>query len=311
MAPSRRQEPTVEYLAADKNFLKIEEEAFSAYAACRFVIQPAPYEHTSSYRTGSKDGPEAMIRASHYVELYDEELNQETYRQGGICTLPPLDFTGRVDEAAVVLIEERMSRLLADGKFPIMLGAEHTATLGTVRAFRKQFPRLAVLQIDAHSDLRADYEGNRYSHASVMARVQELGVPLVQVGIRAQCREEAERIRASTAIHTLYAHQLRSRPRAEWIGEVVRHLAEDVYVTVDADGFDPSIVPAVGTPEPNGLAWEEALTLVQAVCANRRVVGFDVVELAPLPKSTVSEYTLAKFVYKFIGLVTRADGRRA
>jgi agmatinase len=293
----------VEYLPADKNFLKIEDQAFHRYDACRFVLHGAPYEHTSSYHAGSKDGPEAIILASHYVELYDEELDQETYRRGGICTLPPLDFTGKVNEAAVRLVEEKTSRLLADGKFPIMLGAEHTVTLGAVRAFHKAFPTLAVLQIDAHSDLRDSYEGNRYSHASVMARVHELGVPLVQVGIRAQCREEADLIRSSATVHTLYAHQLRNRPSPEWAQEAVRHLTDHVYVTIDADGFDPSVIPAVGTPEPNGLTWDQGLSLLRAVCKARRVIGFDVVEVAPLPHSTVSEYTLAKLVYKLIGLL--------
>jgi len=297
----------VEYLSTDNNFLKIEDEAYYRYADCRFVIHGAPYEHTSSYRAGSKDGPEAIIRASHYVELYDEELDQETYRHGGICTLPPLEFAGKVNEAAVLLIEERTTRLLADGKFPIMLGAEHTVTLGAVRALHRMIPRLAVLQIDAHSDLRDSYEGNRYSHASVMARVHELGVPLVQVGIRAQCREEAELIRSSASVHTLYAHQLRDRPSTEWAREVLRHLTDAVYITVDADGFDPSVIPAVGTPEPNGLTWAEGMSLLRAVCATRRVVGFDVVEVAPVPYSSVSEYTLAKLVYKLLGCVALCD----
>jgi agmatinase len=295
----------VEYLPADKNFLRIEEEAFHRYSDCRFVIHGAPYEHTSSYRAGSKEGPEAIIRASHYVELYDEELDQETYRHGGICTLPPLDFAGKINEAAVALIEERTTRLIVDGKFPIMLGAEHTVTLGAVRALHKVFPRLTVLQIDAHSDLRDAYEGNRYSHASVMARVHELGIRLVQVGIRAQCREEAELIRSSVTVHTLYAHQLRNRPSADWVEEVLRRLTDEIYLTLDADGFDPSVIPAVGTPEPNGLTWTEGMGLLRAVCATGRVVGFDVVEVAPVPHSTVSEYTLAKVVYKLIGMVAR------
>jgi agmatinase len=297
--------PLVEYLPTEKNFLKIEDEAFYRYADCRFVVYGAPYEHTSSYRAGSKEGPAAILRASHYVELYDEELDRETYRHGGICTLPPLDFASKVDEAAVALVEERTARLLADGKFPIMLGAEHTVTLGAVRAARKVYPSLSVLQIDAHSDLRENYEGNRYSHACVMARVHDLSVPLVQVGIRAQCIEEARLIRSSTNIHTLYAHQLRARPTADWVADAVAHLSGDVYVTIDADGFDPSIVPAVGTAEPNGLSWEEGMALLRGICANRRVVGFDVVEVAPVPQATLSEYTLARLVYKLIGLVAR------
>lgn len=296
----------MESLPTDQNFLKIEDPAFYRYEDSRFVVYGAPYEHTSSYHAGSKHGPEAIIAASHFVELYDEELDRETYRHGGVCTTTPLDFTDAVDEAAVALIEGRTNQLLADGKFPIMLGAEHTVTLGAVRAFKAKYPDLCVLQIDAHSDLRAEYEGNRYSHASVMARVHDLGVPLVQVGIRAQSKDEAALIRSSPSnIHTLYAHHVRSRPTAEWVAEAVGRLTGPVYVTIDADGFDPSVVPAVGTAEPNGLTWHEGLSLLRAACAARTVVGFDVVEVAPVPQSTLSEFTLAKLVYKLIGLVQR------
>lgn len=291
-------------LPADRNFLGIEDDAFCRYEASRFVVFGAPYEHTSSYRGGSAAGPAAIVAASRYVELYDEELGGEPYRRGGICTLDPLDFAGAVDGAAVSLVERHTARLLADGKFPVMLGAEHTVTLGAVRAVRAAYPRAGVLQIDAHSDLRAEYNGNRYSHASVMARVHELGVPLVQVGIRAQCREEAELARSAGTIHTIYAHDLKARPTAEWVAEAVSKLPEDVYVTIDADGFDPAVVPAVGTAEPNGLTWGEGVAVLRAVCGSRRVVGFDVVEVAPSPHSTVSEYTLAKLAYKLIGLIT-------
>ena len=297
----------MEHLPADRNFLRIEDEEFCAYDKGRFVVYGAPYEHTSSYREGSKDGPDAIIAASQFVELYDEELDFEPYRKGGICTLTPLDFASRVDEAALKLIEHRTSRLLRDEKFPIMLGAEHTVTLGAVRAVRQMFPDVCVLQLDAHSDLRESYEGSRYSHASVMARVHELGVPLVQVGIRAQCREEAQLIHDSADIHTLYAHQLKARPTEQWVQEAVGHLGTNVYVTIDADGLDPSIVPAVGTPEPNGLTWGEATALLRAVCGVRRVVGFDVVELAPLPDSSISQYTLAKLAHKLIGMIACAS----
>jgi agmatinase len=292
----------VEHLPADENFLKIEDEHYCSYAASRFVIFGAPYEHTSSYRRGSREGPAAIIRASHFVELYDEELDQESYQRGGICTLPPLEFAGHVDEAAVQLIESRTAQIAAAGKFPIMLGAEHTVTLGAVRAMRLKFPDLCVLQIDAHSDLRESYEGSRYSHASVMARVHELGVPIVQVGIRAQCIEEARLIRSSPGIHTLYAHQLKAEPIERWVEETLRHVSSNVYITIDADGFDPSILPAVGTAEPNGLTWGEGLGLLRAVFEQRQVVGMDVVETAPLRDSTLSEFTLAKLIYKLIGV---------
>jgi agmatinase len=293
----------VDHLRADANFLKIEDEQYCSYAKSRFAIYGAPSEHTSSYREGSKDGPDAIIRASHFVEFYDEELDQETYRLGGICTLPALEFGNNVDEAAVKMIEDRTSRLLADGKLPIMLGAEHTVTFGAVRAAHARFPDLCVVQIDAHSDLRDSYEGSKYSHASVMARVYDLRARIVQVGIRAQCIEEARLIRSSPNIHTLYAHQLKAQPTAQWVEETLRHVSQNVYVTIDADGFDPSVIPAVGTAEPNGLTWGEGLSLLRAVFGQRNVVGMDVVEIAPLRDSTISEFTLAKLIYKLIGVV--------
>jgi agmatinase len=294
----------MQQLEADQNFLKIEDPALCGYAESRFVIYEAPYEHTSSYHSGSKDGPRAILRASHYVEFYDEVLEQETLRKGGICTLEPLDFKGKVNRFAVSLIEQQTDQLLKDGKFPVMLGAEHTVTLGAVQAFKKRSPKLSVLQIDAHSDLRQSYEGNQYSHASVMARVVELGVPLVQVGIRALCVEEADFIRQGGTALTLFAHRLRQMPTQQWVDQVVASLSDDVYITIDADGFDPSIVPAVGTAEPNGLTWNDGQALLSAVCAKKNVVGFDVVEIAPAPDSTLSEYTLAKLVYRLIGLIS-------
>ncbi len=294
----------MQHLPAEKNFLRIEEESLCSYDSSRFVIFEAPYEHTSSYRSGSRQGPGAIIRASHFVEMYDETLEQESVRLGGICTVEPLDFAGKVDRFAVALIEQQTEKLLKDGKFPIMLGAEHTVTLGAVQAFKKRFSKLSVLQIDAHSDLRESYEGNRYSHASVMARVVELGVPLVQVGIRALCIEEAEFIRTGGTAHTLFAHQLRDMPTQKWVDQVISHLGEQVYITIDADGFDPSVIPAVGTAEPNGLTWNDSLALLTEVCARRQVVGFDVVEVAPDPNAIISEYTLAKLIYRLIGLIT-------
>lgn len=295
----------MQHLPAEQNFLRIEDERLCSYANSRFVIFEAPYEHTSSYRGGSRNGPAAIVRASHYVEFYDEVLQQESVRHGGICTVEPLDFAGKVDRFAVALIEQQTDQLLKDGKFPIMLGAEHTVTLGAVQTIQKRFPQVSVLQIDAHSDLRESYEGNRYSHASVMARVVELGVPLVQVGIRALCIEEAEFIQAGGTKHTLFAHQLRGTPTQHWVDEVVSHLGEQVYITIDADGFDPSVIPAVGTAEPNGLTWSDGQALLTAVCAKKKVVGFDVVEVAPDPNATLSEYTLAKLVYRLIGLIAR------
>lgn len=189
-------------LGTEHNFLGIEDENLYAYDKARFVIQSAPYESTSSYLQGSAKGPLAILEASHFVEFYDEELDQESFRMGGI-ELDPIDFTGKFDADAIDLIEKHTDRLIADGKFVVSLGAEHSVTLGFVKSHVKKYGNVLVFQIDAHSDLRFAYHDNIYSHASVMARIHELGLNLVQIGIRAQCKEESDLIKVSLEYHHL------------------------------------------------------------------------------------------------------------
>lgn len=292
----------MKYLNHKKNFLAITEDDLCSYKKSRYVIQSAPYEYTSSYLQGSSKGPSAIIKASQFVELYDEELDQESFRYGGICTLPPMEFKDKVDEKAVKLIEKHTDQLLADNKFPVTLGAEHTITYGTMRAVKKKYDQVCMLQIDAHSDLREEYHGNKYSHASVMKRVYDMGVPLTQIGIRAQCIEEAQLIRSSKNINTFYAHDVRKN--GAWMEEALKTLGDNVYISIDADGFDPAVVPAVGTAEPNGLFWNETLEFLKLVISKKNVVGFDVVEIAPAKGNILSEYTMAKLVYRLIGYLT-------
>lgn len=286
-------------LGKEENFLGIEEPELCSYENAKFVIQSAPYEHTSSCLEGSAKGPAAILNASHYVEFYDEELDKETYKECGIATLGPIDFGNKVNADAVDLIEKSTERLIGDEKFVISLGAEHTVTLGFVKAHTKRYSDLTVLQIDAHSDLRTTYHDNPYSHASVMARVHDLGINLCQVGIRAQSKEESDLIKSSTNIQTFYAHQIRKNPN--WMSEAISCLTENVYLTIDADGFDPSIVPAIGTAEPGGLYWEETLDFLKMVIAEKNVIGFDVVEVAPRKGEILSEYNMAKLIYRLIG----------
>jgi agmatinase len=288
-------------LATKHNFLGIEDEKLYQYQSSRYVIQQVPYEYTSSYLAGSKKGPAAIVKASQFVELYDEELGYETYKKCGIATLKPIEFKDKINEKAVDLIEKETSRLLDDKKFVVSLGAEHTVTYGFVKAFRKKYKNFSVLQIDAHSDLREAYHDNPYSHASVMKRVYDMGLPIVQVGIRAQCIEEAQLIKKSKLISTYYAHQIRKDAR--WIDKVIKDLNNDVYITIDADGFDPSIMPAVGTAEPNGLFWNETLDLLRKVASSKNIIGFDIVECAPAKGTILSEYTLAKLAYRIIGYI--------
>ena len=288
-------------LSNDKAFLAIPESDLCSYEQSKFVIQQVPYEHTSSYIEGSAKGPQAIVNASHFVEFYDEELDCETYKSCGIATLFPIDFKGMVDEAAINLIEKETDALLNDKKFVISIGAEHTVTNGFVRSHKKKYPGLAVLQIDAHSDLRQSYHNNIYSHASVMKRIHDMGIPLVQIGIRAQCKEEAELIKSSSIINTFYAYEIRKNNL--WMSEALEKLPEHVYLTIDADGFDPAVIPAVGTAEPNGLFWSETLQFLKLVCSKKKVIGFDIVECAPIEDSILSEYTLAKLIYKLIGYI--------
>lgn len=287
----------------EKNFLGITEPELCKYDKSKFVIQSLPYEHTSSYVAGSARGPEAIIGASHFVEFYDEMLQMETYKQCGIATAEPLKFEQKIDADAIALIEAATDQFIKDGKFVISLGAEHTVTFGLVKSHLKKYPGLSVLQIDAHADLRFSYHDNLYSHASVMARVHELEVPLVQIGIRALSKPEADLSASSKKIHTFYAHDIRTN--SNWMEAALAKLTDNVYITIDADGFDPSIMPAVGTAEPGGLFWQETIEFLQMVIERKKVVGFDIVECAPADDNVLSEYTLAKLCYRLIGFLVK------
>lgn len=279
----------------------ISEKELCSYGSSKIVIQQAPYEHTSSYLSGSSAGPAAILKASHFVEFYDEELDTEIYKDTGIATLQPLDFTGKANADAIDLIERETSALLEDGKFVVSLGAEHTVTYGFVKAFAEKFDNLTVLQLDAHSDLREAYQDNPYSHASVMKRIYDMGLNICQAGIRAQCLEEARLIKSSPRIHTAFAWQIQTEH--EWIERLAAACTENVYITIDADGFDPSVTPAVGTAEPGGLGWYEGLRLLRRVCETKNVVGFDIVECAPAESSILTQFNLAKLAYKLMGYI--------
>jgi agmatinase len=289
----------MKFYHTENNFLGIEKPELYEYNSTKVVIQSAPYEHTSSYLQGSAKGPEAVIEASHYVEFYDEETDSEAFADIGICTLEPYNFDSKVNQEAMDFLYSHTKVHVDNSKFVVTIGAEHTVSSALVKAHLHKYPNLRVLQIDAHSDLRMAYQGNPFSHASVMARVVEMNVPLTQVGIRAQCKEEAEWIKQNPNIHTFYAHQVHNNPN--WIEEVVKTLGNDpVYVTIDADGFDPSVMPAVGTAEPNGLSWNQGTSLLKLVSEKCNVVGFDIVELAPKEGEILTQFNCAKLLYKFL-----------
>jgi agmatinase len=291
-------------LDARSNFLGIEKE-FSSFEKSRAVIIPAPYEATVSYGRGTKNGPTAILQASHYVEHFDEETKREIHQERGIATLAPLDFARKKDEAAIQLLHDTVTELLTAGKFVVTLGGEHTISAAPIAAYAKKHQDLSVLQFDAHSDLRPEYMGNKYSHASVMARVCEFLDPkrLVQVGIRAQTKEEAMFIREN-GVNTYYAHEIRggkyTRLLKYWDDAAIDQLTGHVYVTFDVDAFDPSIMPATGTPEPNGLFWAEVMQCLRKLSQRKNIVGFDIVELAPIKGLHHPDLTAAKMVSKIL-----------
>ena len=285
-------------LGAKGNFLRIEKE-ISSFQTSRIVVVPAPYEHTVSYGWGTRLGPQAILEASRYVEHYDEELGTELCETVGVATLPSIAFGKSANEKAVDKIYQVVKKLLAQDKFVAVLGGEHTISQAPIRAHLEKYPDLSVIQFDAHADLRDTYEGTKFSHACVMARVCEFMDPtrIAQVGIRALCIEEAQFIRQK-GINTQYAHQIRADN--DWISRILPTLSHHVYVTFDVDGFDPSIMPSTGTPEPNGLYWSETMGLLRLIGEQKHIVGFDVVEFAPMKGYHHPDYTAAKLTYKLM-----------
>lgn len=298
----------------EHNFLGIDEPWCHPDQAGVYVL-PVPYEHTSSYIQGSDRGPSAILEASCQVEFYDEQLKCEPFREwGGIATATALNLEGKVDRAAVDGIERFVAPHVGTGRFLVTLTGEHTGALGAIRAHAKRYPDLCVVQIDAHGDLREAYEGNPFSHASVMARVVEDGHPLVQVGIRSISREEIARIENTDRITTFFASGIvdPSGPyegkSSRWIPDVVAACRGPVYLTFDCDGLDASIVPALGTPEPGGLGWYDTLNLVAALAAGPGIVGMDVSEIAPIEGFVAPQFSIARLIYRMLGRI-RA-GRR-
>jgi agmatinase len=269
----------------------------SAFENAGVLIWPVPYEKTVSYGLGTREGPEAIIDASRYMELYDEELDRET-AEIGIHTLAAID-TDRAPEEMIPALQSEAARLLATGKFLCMLGGEHSITPPVVRAFCAKYPKLSVLQIDAHADLRESYEGSPLSHASAMRRVVE-SCPAVQVGIRSLSLDEARAI-PSLPTRIFWAKDIAGR--TDWIDSVADALTDHVYLTLDIDGLDPSLVPTTGTPEPGGLMWYEVLALLRRVAERRTIVGMDLVELCKSPGSNAPSFLSAKLIYKILGYV--------
>ncbi len=286
-------------LPTKNNFLGLEKK-YSSYKTSGIIILQAPLEKTVSYGKGTKNGPKEIIKASHYVEFFDEELNKELCFEKGIATLEEIKFSNLTVKKSIEKIYDEVKKQISEDKFVVTLGGEHSISSATIKAHYNFYKNISVLQIDAHSDLRNSYEGSKYSHASVMARVAEFTTKIVQVGIRAQCKEEYDFIKTNK-IKTFYMREIRNNKYGKnWQQKVVNELNKNVYITFDVDGFDPSVISATGTPEPGGLFWDETMNLLKQIGKNKNIIGFDVVELAPDKFHNSSNFTTAKLVYKIL-----------
>ena len=267
------------------------------------IILPVPVEFSTSYGKGTANGPQAIIEASPFLEFYDEELDFETWRSG-VFTLPPLQREGKPEEL-MQLIEETVANCLKKDKFVITVGGEHSISSAVHRAFRQKYRNLSVLQFDAHSDLRYEYDNTFYSHACVMRRIWEQNKNIACFGIRSQCIEEREFI-IENNIPVYYAHQAK---KEDLFDKCLADLTDQVYITFDADFLDPAIMPSVGTPEPGGFFWYETLSYLRKVFSKKQVIGFDVVELSPVENLVAPDFLIAKLIYKMIGYkYCRAEG---
>lgn len=276
--------------------------AFTDYKNAKVVILPVPYEGTVSYGGGTSKGPAAIIKASQSMELYDEELDVDT-AEIGIFTAPPIKVQ-KTAEKEVQEIARVSKKFIDDGKFIFAFGGEHSISTGYIQEYKKKYPDLSVLQFDAHLDLRDSYDGTKFSHASIMHRVVDMGCKTVQIGIRSQSHEEADFVKEKGLRDRIYyANEIVGNPDHSWMDKAVSQLSDHVFITIDIDGFDPAYVPFTGTPEPGGIDWYLAMKLLKKVCKAKKIVGADITELAPNKVSQSPDFFTAKLAYKVMGFV--------
>jgi agmatinase len=269
--------------------------AVSDFDSARVVILPLPLDRTTSYVSGTRNGPHEILVASSHMELWDEETGTDVH-EIGICTLPEMEFPFAGMDEVVCEIRRVVSEIVARDKFPLILGGEHSITPPVVAAVAAKHPGLSVLQIDAHADLRESFMGTPHNHACAMRRSLEFA-PLTQVGIRSLSTEEAAAV-PSLRTRIFYDHNMRDD--AAWMDQVVDSLSDTVYITIDVDGMDPAIMPSTGTPEPGGLSWHELTRLLRKVIGKRTVVGCDIVELSPIGGNVAPNFLCAKLAYKIL-----------
>ena len=272
----------------------------AGFKKAKVIILQCPYDVTASYKKGTKNGPHAILEASEHMELFDEELNSETYK-AGIFTNVPFVLEDLSPEEMIKKVEQGVTEVLKAEKMPVIIGGEHSVSIGAVRALSKAYKGLSVLHLDAHHDLRDEYDGSKYNHACVTRRFLE-HCSVVQAGTRSMSKEEYDFIATNppnlktTSVYDILDDAL-------WKEGIVKSLSENVYISLDMDVFDPAIMPAVGTPEPGGIGWYELLDLLKMVIKNRNIVGFDVVELMPIKDFVAPDFLAAKLIYRLLGYI--------
>lgn len=272
------------------------EDKYTDYATAAIAILPVPYDGTSTWIKGADKGPEALLEASYNMEFYDIETGTEVYRNG-IATLEPVTEDS-TPEAMSDEVERRMDAILNDGKFPVMIGGEHSVSIGAIRAVARHYDEFSVLQLDAHSDMRDIYEGSTHNHACVMARAREVATNVTQVGIRSTWpAEEAHNIDPE---RIFYAYKIKEQDG--WEEEVSSQLCNNVYITIDLDVLDPAFMPSTGTPEPDGLSYRQVLKLLRKIVSEHNVIGLDVVELCPNDVNKAPDFLASKLIYQFLSL---------
>jgi agmatinase len=281
------------------NFLGLPAEN-SSYKTSKYAVLPLPYDATVSFRTGSREGPLAIIAASRQVELFDIKLGKEIFHPG-VATLEPMEPDARGPEYTMNEIFRYAKKVVGDGKFLLSLGGEHSISSALVKAVKTKYKKVSVLHIDAHSDMRESWQESPYSHACVIRRIHELGVKTASVGIRNISEGEFKYIK-KTKQCVITAEEIRMGTNPDWIRQAIDTLTDEVYVTIDIDGFDPSIAPATGTPEPGGLDWYHVTSLLETLARTKKIVAADIVEVLPASGQVVTEFLAAKLGAKIIAI---------
>ncbi len=271
-------------------------DKYRRYDSAKVVILPVPYEGTVCYGKGTRLAPERIIEASRYQEMYDDELGKLNYLCG-IATLPTLR-PAKTPEKMIGSVENACQKEINNGKFVIMLGGEHSISYGFYLALKKKYNKLSVIQIDAHADLRDSYTKGHLSHGCVMRRICETCKSTAQIGIRSICEEETAYIK-DKGKDIYWAKDIIGK--SDWVDEMLSKLSNDIFLTIDVDGFDPSVFQHTGTPEPGGISWYQGLEIFKRIFSRKNVVGMDLVEVASDKTSRNSEYTAAKLIYRLIG----------